>query len=102
MKRRMREHGSSHADDIFPIMQIKVPNVRMVEQCSNFWLRHKKYRKNKEVYQGDVEMMMRSIVVSCGLAATAESESGLFVESSNKDDPHSPIRFTIASSSTTH
>ena len=100
VKRRMREHGSSHADDIDPIMKISVPNVSMVEQCSNFWLKYKKYRKRKEVYHGDLEMI-KSIVVSCGLAAVAQSDNGLFVESSRLKSPNndpdnlSMVRFTI-------
>ena len=74
IQRRMREHGSSHADVISPLAKIKVFNVRKVEQCANFWLSEKKYRRQKEIYQGDYEMI-KSIIVSCGLAGGVHADA---------------------------
>ena len=69
--RRMRQHGSSHADSIeMRATRIRVCDVRRVEQCVNLWLRDKKYNGGKEVYQADYETI-KSTIFACGLIAAS-------------------------------
>ena len=70
-KRRMQQHGSSHADSIEArATRIRVCDVRRVEQCVNVWLHDKKYNGGKEVYQADYETI-KSTIVACGLIAAS-------------------------------
>ena len=78
-QRRMREHGSSHADSVEAhATRIRVCDARTVEQCFNVFMRHKKYRRGKEVYQADYETI-KSTVMSCGRisAENAAAAAGL-------------------------
>ncbi len=89
-KRRMREHGSSHADSIESrATRIRVCDARTVEQCFNVFMRNKKYRGGKEVYQADYETL-KSTVMSCGRisAANAAAAAGLSAAAAAKLAPH--------------
>lgn len=72
-KRRMREHGSSHADSLEArVTRIRVCDARKVEQCVNVWLRDTKYRRGKEVYQVDYETI-KETVMTCGRIGAAHA-----------------------------
>lgn len=64
LKRRMREHSSSQMDDVEIVYQYKVDDVEAVETCMKGWLKPFKYRKYKEVYQVDVDII-RQVTTKC-------------------------------------
>lgn len=72
-KRRMREHGSSHADSIEArATRIRVCDERTVERCFNVFMRDKKYRSGKEVFRADYATI-KSTIMSCGLISAAHA-----------------------------
>ena len=83
-KRRMREHGSSHADSLESrATQIRVCDAGKVEQCMKVWLRDTAYRRGKEVYQADYETI-KSTVMSCGLISAAHAAAAAAAAASGR------------------
>jgi hypothetical protein len=68
-KRRLREHGSSHADEVRATI-VRVHDARKVEQCVSLFLKNSKYSKRKEVYQGTYSHI-RDTVLMCARASVA-------------------------------
>ena len=61
LARRLREHNASRADDAIVIYTFRTENVDAVETCVKAFLKQKQYRKYKEVYQADVDIIKRLI-----------------------------------------
>lgn len=64
LKRRIQEHSSARMDNVEIVFQYKVENVEAVESCAKAWLKEFKYRKYKEVYQVNADLV-RKIVTKC-------------------------------------
>lgn len=56
-KKRMRTHQSSHDDNIKVKIVFKTDFIDEVEHCLNYYMRDKKYRKYKEFYQVDTDII---------------------------------------------
>lgn len=57
LSKRLSNHKSSHADDLEVAYVYETEDVEAVEACVKGLLRDKKYRKRKEVYQADIDMI---------------------------------------------
>ena len=85
-KKRFRAHDSSHADKL-TYTRIKVYDVRKVESIITLWLSEFKYRKEKEVFRGNYELL-QSMVVTC---ATASAIVAAIHSNSNTADAFMPV-----------
>jgi phage anti-repressor protein len=54
---RLRNYNSGRADDVEVLYTYKVPDIITAERCIKALLKKYQYRKYKEVYQADVEMI---------------------------------------------
>jgi predicted GIY-YIG superfamily endonuclease/phage anti-repressor protein len=61
LSKRLSNHTSSHADDIEVAYVYETEDVEMVEACVKGLLKDRKYRKRKEVYQADLDMIKEFI-----------------------------------------
>lgn len=57
IKRRIREHQSSHADDIDVLYRFRTDDLKFVESCVHKALKDKQYRKLKEVFEADPDLI---------------------------------------------
>lgn len=65
LAQRMRNYQSGLADDIDVLYVHRAENISGVEGCVKGWLKEKRYRKYKEVYQADITMI-KDLISSCG------------------------------------
>jgi hypothetical protein len=56
-RKRLSNHGSSRADDPHVLYQYECDDVEEVEACVKGLIKKYRYRKYKEVYQADVDMI---------------------------------------------
>ena len=64
MKKRLRTYNTGNANNIEPLFVMKVKDIKGVENCIKNVARQYQYRKNKEVYNIDINMF-RSMYTSC-------------------------------------
>ena len=64
-KSRLTTHHSSHADNVEVSYVYKTSDVKGVERCLKAVLKEKQYRKRKEFYQIDLEIL-KKIISNCG------------------------------------
>jgi len=62
---RLRNYDSGRADDIEVMYMYQVPDIVSAEGCVKALLKKYKYRKYKEVYQADIDMI-KDLVKGCG------------------------------------
>lgn len=62
---RLRAYNSGRADDIEVLYMYKVEDLESAEGCVKSLLRQFKYRKYKEVYQADINMV-KELLKTCG------------------------------------
>lgn len=60
-KKRMRTHQSSHDDNIKVKIVFKTDFIDEVEHCLKYYMREKKYRKYKEFYQVDTDIIKKML-----------------------------------------
>lgn len=64
LPRRLREHAAARLDDAEVLFTYRTEDVVAVETCVKAWLRDKRARKYKEVYEADLEMVKR-VIAGC-------------------------------------
>ena len=64
-KSRLATHHSSHADNVEVSYVYKTSDVKGVERCLKAVLKDKQYRKRKEFYQIDLEIL-KKLITNCG------------------------------------
>ena len=62
--KRMKEHGSSHADDIQPAAVFKVKNYKAAEKCALAYMADKRYLRKKDVFDADLDMV-KAVITAC-------------------------------------
>jgi len=62
---RLKTYNSGQADDIEVLYTYRVPDIVSAEGCVKSLLRQFKYRKYKEVYQADINMV-KELLKTCG------------------------------------
>ena len=63
--RRLQSHGSARADALEVLYVYKTDNMVAVEACAKGALKGKIYRKHKEVYEADLNVI-KHVIESCG------------------------------------
>ena len=56
-KNRLATHNSSHVDNVDIILIYESHDINSVEQCLKLALKSKQYRKRKEFYEVDVDLI---------------------------------------------
>jgi phage anti-repressor protein len=64
-KKRLTTHHTSHADNVEVKHVYKTSDVKGVERCLKAVLKEKQYRKRKEFYQIDIEIL-KNVISNCG------------------------------------
>ena len=64
MKKRLRTYNTGNANDIKPLFIMKVKDIKGVESCIKNVAKQYQYRKNKEVYNIDLDML-KSMYTKC-------------------------------------
>lgn len=64
---RLRSHGSAHGDALHPLETYKTEDVEEVEACVKAVLKKDQYRKYKEVYQAELDVI-NTAIMSCAQA----------------------------------
>jgi hypothetical protein len=57
LSKRLSNHSSSHADDIEVLHVYETDDIEAVEACVKGLMQDKQYRKRKEIYQADIDMI---------------------------------------------
>jgi phage anti-repressor protein len=81
--KRLRSHNSALADDLEVLYIYKTNNIEAVEKCTHAWLKKYKYRKYKEIYQVDLNIV-RNVIQSCGAVEKATMKLEAAKPSQNK------------------
>jgi len=61
---RIRQYNTGKAEDIEVVYVYQTDYVKEVENCLKSWLKSKQYKKYKEIYQVDVEVI-KQIITTC-------------------------------------
>lgn len=64
LKHRMKNHNSSHPNDIELIFVLETPNIDKVEKCLKIMLKEKQYRRTKEFFQVDIDII-KEVIHKC-------------------------------------
>jgi len=64
MKKRLRTYNTGNANNIIPLFVMKVKDIDGVETCIKNVAKQFQYRKNKEVYNIDLNML-KSMYINC-------------------------------------
>jgi phage anti-repressor protein/predicted GIY-YIG superfamily endonuclease len=67
---RLRSHNSTTADDLEIMSLYKTDNIEAVEKCTHVWLKKYKYRKYKEIYQVNLDII-KKVISTCGAVGSA-------------------------------
>ena len=62
--KRIKDHESSHADDIDVLFTYETEDVISVESCVKALMRNRQYRKYKEIYEADLDII-KEIINGC-------------------------------------
>ena len=57
LKKRLKGYNTGNANDIEPLFELEVDDIRGVENCVKKYAKKYQYRKYKEVYEASVEML---------------------------------------------
>lgn len=61
MKKRLNSHNSGLANDIELILIYEADNIKELESCAKIMMKKAQYRKYKEVYQVDINIIKKVI-----------------------------------------
>ncbi len=86
-KKRLTTHHTSHADNIEVKHVYKTSDVKGVERCLKAVLKEKQYRKRKEFYQIDLEIL-KNVISNCGdtLSLVKKTKLSKSVGGGNEED----------------
>lgn len=92
-KSRLRTHQSSHEDNVKTKLVFRTDFINEVEDCLKYYMHEKKYRKYKEFYEVDIEIIKKMIkkcdkmsVVARKTIAGKDSKKGYFIYIDKKDN----------------
>ena len=63
-KNRLKSHNSSHHDDVELILIYETKDPDKIESCLKVMLKEKQYRKRKEIYQVDIDLI-KQVLEKC-------------------------------------
>lgn len=61
IKKRLNSHNSALANDIEIIYEYETENINLVEKCIKIQMKHAQYRKYKEIFQIDINIIQNFI-----------------------------------------
>ena len=61
LKKRLNTYNSGNANDIEPVFILKVDDIDKVEKCVKVIVKEFQYRKYKEVYQVDINVLKMAV-----------------------------------------
>jgi len=64
LKNRLKSYNSDKKDDIIPIYIFETDDVDEIERCIKFYGQKYKYRKYKEIYKADINML-KDLINEC-------------------------------------
>lgn len=64
LKQRLRAYNSDKKDDIIPIFIYETNDIDTVEGCVKLLAKKYQYRRSKEVYQADIDLL-KDLIVKC-------------------------------------
>ena len=64
LKNRMKTYNTGNANDVEPLFILKVPDVDSVETCIKIACKTYRYRKYKEVYEIDIDVL-KEVITRC-------------------------------------
>lgn len=65
LQARLRSHRSALADDMEVLYRYRTDNIEAVEKCTHSWLKKYQYRKYKEVFQINLNII-KQVIMKCG------------------------------------
>jgi len=65
LQQRLKQYNGDKKDDIKPIYTYETDNIDEVERCIKSYAKKYKYRKYKEVYKADINML-KELINDCG------------------------------------
>ena len=65
LKKRLNSYNGDKKDDIIPLYIYETDNIDGVEECVKRYAKEYKYRKYKEVYKTDINML-KDLINECG------------------------------------
>lgn len=74
LKNRLKTYNSGNANNIEPVFILKVNDINTVENCVKSICKQLQYRKYKEVYEIDLEVLKKAIM-SCDDLANSVSNA---------------------------
>lgn len=76
--KRLLSHNSSHSDDVELVFTFETEHTDKVESCIKAMLKDKQYRRKKEVYQVDLDMIKQLLIECEKIALISKSEPKKF------------------------
>ena len=83
LKQRLKSHQSPLSDDINILYYFETDDIDSVEKCAKMFMKKFQYRKYKEVYQVNIDII-KDVVSNCGKI----SENIKIKESSKEDNKY--------------
>jgi hypothetical protein len=65
LKQRLKQYNGDKKDDIIPLYIYETDNIDEVEKCVKSYAKKYQYRKYKEVYKADINML-KDLINDCG------------------------------------
>jgi hypothetical protein len=65
LKQRLKQYNGDKKDDIIPLYVYETENIDEVERCVKYYSKQYQYRKYKEVYKTDINML-KELINDCG------------------------------------
>ena len=65
LKQRLKQYNGDKKDDIIPLYVYETDNIDEVERCVKSYAKQYQYRKYKEVYKADINML-KDLINDCG------------------------------------
>ena len=92
-KSRIRTHQSSHEDNVKTKLVFRTDFINEVEDCLKYYMHEKKYRKYKEFYEVDIEIIKKMIkkcdkmsIVARKTIDCKDSKKGYFIYIDKKNN----------------
>ena len=65
LKQRLKQYNGDKKDDIIPLYVYETDNIDEIERCIKSYAKQYQYRKYKEVYKADINML-KDLINDCG------------------------------------
>lgn len=84
LRNRLQNYNADKKDDIIPIYIYETDNIDAVEKCVKAFIKEYQYRKYKEVYQVNIDII-KKFINKCGDIVEIKKENNI-IKGGNKDN----------------